>query len=53
MPPNDAAYLKIVLDPIRVCAYYKPRFGRESESGGPTLPEFQELYQGDPLYKSV
>ncbi|MBI4480337.1 MAG: hypothetical protein HY651_09980 [Acidobacteria bacterium] len=50
MPTSDAEYLKIVLDPIDVCAHYKPKFGQGSKAGGLTLQEFQKLYQGDPFY---
>jgi hypothetical protein len=50
MEANDIEYLKIVLDPISVCARYKPKFGQGPKSGGLALPEFQKLYQGDPFY---
>lgn len=48
--PSDEAYLKLVLDPIRVCAQYKPKFGQGAKGGGLTLSQFQTLYQGDPFY---
>lgn len=47
---KDEEYLKIVLDAIRVCSQYKPKFGQGSKSGGLTLEQFQELYQVDPFY---
>lgn len=47
---SDDAYLKLVLDPIRVCAHYKPKFGQGTKGGGLTLAQFQTLYQGDPFY---
>ncbi len=50
MPANDAEYLKAVLDPINVCAHYKPKFGQGAKGGGLTLPQFQQLYRGDPFY---
>ncbi|HYD78776.1 MAG TPA: hypothetical protein VEC06_03120 [Paucimonas sp.] len=50
MSTEDAQYLKIVLDPIRVCAHYKPKFGQGAKNGGLTLAQFQTLYQGDPFY---
>jgi hypothetical protein len=50
MGTEDAAYLKTVLDPIRVCAHYKPKFGQGAKGGGLTLAQFQTLYQGDPFY---
>lgn len=50
MTTDDARYLKIVLDPIKVCARYKPKFGQGAKGGGLTLSQFQKLYQGDPFY---
>lgn len=47
---SDAEYLKTVLDPIRVCAHYKPKFGQGAAGGGLTLAQFQTLYQGDQFY---
>jgi hypothetical protein len=46
---NDARYLKIVLDPILVCAKYKPKFG-QGRGDGLTLAQFQQMYQADPFY---
>ncbi|MBF0583326.1 MAG: hypothetical protein HQL80_03715 [Magnetococcales bacterium] len=46
---RDAIYLKMVIEPIRVCASYKPKFGR-GRSKGLVLSEFQSLYQADPFY---
>ncbi len=48
--PNDAKYLELVLEPIRVCAHYKPKFGQGTKGGGLTLAQFQTLYQGDAFY---
>lgn len=45
----DAKYLNIILEPIRVCAKYKPKFGR-GRGAGYSLVEFQRLYQADPFY---
>lgn len=50
MSSLDTRYLKIVLDPIRVCASYKPKFGQGNKNGGLTLTTFQTLYQDDPFY---
>ncbi len=50
MKQNDAAYLDIVLEPIRVCAKYKPKFGQGAKGDGLTLAQFQTLYQSDPFY---
>ena len=47
---EDARYLRVVLDPIRVCAHYKPKFGQGIRGGGLTLSQFQTLYHGDPFY---
>lgn len=50
MKQDDAAYLNLVLEPIRVCAKYKPKFGQGSKGDGLTLAQFQTLYQSDPFY---
>ncbi len=50
MKQNDAPYLDLVLDPIRVCAKYKPKFGQGNKGDGLTLEQFQTLYQADPFY---
>ena len=50
MPENDERYMQIVLDPIRVSARYKPKFGQGNKGGGLSLEEFQALYQSDPFY---
>ena len=47
---SDAAYLKIVLDPIYVCAQYRSKFGQGAKGGGLTLSQFQTLYRGDSFY---
>ena len=46
---QDARYLQTVVDAIRVCARYKPKFG-QGRSSGVELPEFQKLYQNDRFY---
>lgn len=45
----DARYMQIILDCVRVCLGYKPKFGR-GRAGGLALSAFQELYGNDPLY---
>jgi hypothetical protein len=50
MSAEDARYLKAVLDPIRVCAHYKPKFGQGAKGEGLTVEQFRTLYQGDPFY---
>lgn len=47
---SDTTYLDLVLEPIRVCAKYKPKFGQGNKGGGLTLAQFQALYQADPFY---
>jgi hypothetical protein len=49
MEPSDQRYLAIVLDPLRVCASYRPKFGRGPGSGL-SVSEFQALYRADPFY---
>ena len=47
---TDEAYLRIVLDAIRVCARYKPKFGQGAKGGGLTFEGFRELYRRDAFY---
>ena len=47
---KDAKYLDLVLDPIRTCAKYKPKFGQGNRGQGLTLEQFQRLYRSDPFY---
>ena len=49
MLQEDNKYLQIVLDPIRVSARYKPKFGQGSKGSGVSLEEFQTLYRADPF----
>lgn len=46
---KDAAYRKIVLEPIYVCAEYMPKMG-QGRSKGFELEAFQKLYRADPFY---
>jgi hypothetical protein len=46
----DAAYLALVLSPIRACATYKPKFGQGAKGAGLSLDQFQTLYRADPFY---
>lgn len=50
MSQYDAAYLDLVLEPIRICARYKPKFGQGAKGDALTLAQFQTLYQSDPFY---
>ncbi|WP_337877570.1 hypothetical protein [Elioraea sp.] len=49
MTASDARYLKTIVNSVRVCATYKPKFG-QGRGDGLTLRQFQDLYQGDPFY---
>ncbi len=51
MTPSYASYLELILEPIRVCAHYKPKFGQGAKGSGVTLAQFQTLYQRDPFYR--
>lgn len=42
-------YLDIILQPIRICARYKPKMGHGAKTGL-TLNEFQKLYREDSFY---
>ncbi|MEQ7420228.1 hypothetical protein ABQE70_11655 [Xanthomonas campestris pv. campestris] len=50
MIQNDAAYLALVVNPIKVCAVYRPKFGQGAKGGGLTLEQFQALYRSDAFY---
>jgi len=46
---RDDFYLNMLVQPIRVCAAYKPKLGHGSR-GGMTLSDFQSIYRNDPFY---
>jgi hypothetical protein len=46
---EDERYLKTLVDPIRVCASYRPKMG-QGLAAGVSLEELQALYQADPFY---
>ena len=46
---KDDTYSTLLLDAIRVCRQYKPKFGFQKK-GGFTLEEFNKLYGDDPFY---
>ena len=50
MNGRDEEYTKIVLDAIRVCAHYKPKFGQGGKGEGLSLEQFQDLYREDAFY---
>lgn len=47
---QNIRYRDILLDPIRECANYTPKFGH-GRNGGFSLAEFQNLYGADAFYK--
>jgi hypothetical protein len=47
-PDRELRYLNILLEPIRVCASYKPKLGHGKE--GVNLSGFQTIYSNDPFY---
>ncbi len=49
---RDEEYFEVFAKPLRLCARYKPKFGKGQASGF-TLEQFQELYHGDPFYSWV
>ena len=49
MTVDDKEYLELILEPIRVCASYKPKFG-QGRGEGYDLKAYQALYQSDPFY---
>ena len=50
MSATDDEYLQIVLDAVRVCARYRPKFGRRARADGLTLEQFLDLYRSDIFY---
>lgn len=46
---EDERYLKTLIEPIRVCAAYRPKMG-QGANAGLSLAEFQALYRSDPFY---
>ena len=47
---QNVRYREIMIDPIRECANYTPKFGHGRKKGF-TLSEFQTLYSADAFYK--
>lgn len=47
---SDATYLALVVNPIKVCAKYKPKLGQGNKGDGLTLSQFRSLYQADSFY---
>lgn len=50
---NDATYRELVLEPLRKCAVYTPKFGQGQGENGYTLEDFSRVYGADPLYSWV
>jgi len=46
---RDKRYLNILVDPIRVCASYKPKMGQGGKEGL-SLRDFQRMYHEDQFY---
>lgn len=49
---RDEKYFQLLKGALRVCAQYKPMFGK-GRKGGVTLEQFQRTYGSDPFYKWV
>ncbi len=49
MPHRDDLYLRTLLEPIEVCATYRPKMGH-GKGDGLSLADFQQLYGADPFY---
>ncbi|MEY4549513.1 MAG: hypothetical protein RL685_5708 [Pseudomonadota bacterium] len=45
---TELRYLQILIEPIRVCASYRPKMGKGA--AGLNLEAFQALYRADPFY---
>ena len=46
---KDEQYLDLIVNAVRVCADYRPKFGRGKKAGY-SLEEFVALYNADPFY---
>lgn len=46
----DARYRELLLEPVRVCANYRPAFGTARGEEEITLDAFRRLFGSDPLY---
>ena len=47
---RDAQYREMLLEPVRVCANYRPAFGTARGEEEITLDAFRRLFGADPLY---
>lgn len=48
----DARYIKLLIEPIKKCATYKPKFGTSGKAGV-SFDQFRSIYAKDPLYKWI
>jgi hypothetical protein len=48
-PATEQRYLNLLLDPLDVCANYKPKLGTD-EQEGVSLERFKAMYGDDPFY---
>ena len=46
---RDKKYVSVLVEPIRVCAAYRPKMGRGGKEGL-SLADFQQIYREDPFY---
>jgi hypothetical protein len=47
---RDAKYREMLLEPVRICANYRPAFGTARGEEEITLDAFRQLFGADPLY---
>jgi len=50
---KDEAYRELILEPLRKCADYTPKFGQGQGEKGYTLDDFTRVYGADPLYSWI
>jgi len=50
---NDQIYRELILEPLRKCADYTPKFGQGQGENGYTLEDFTRVYSADPLYSWI
>ncbi|OHA37398.1 MAG: hypothetical protein A2W65_02800 [Candidatus Taylorbacteria bacterium RIFCSPLOWO2_02_50_13] len=50
---QDKVYRELILEPLRKCADYTPKFGQGQGENGYTLEDFERVYGADPLYSWI
>ena len=50
---KDKVYRELILEPLRKCADYTPKFGQGQGENGYTLEDFERVYGADPLYSWI